>query len=123
MNKKSISILIILVIHAGCREPHSAPDRITATVVEEYPLVYPEWEYNSPKEGCPYRYKGIKVQANSENPVYIVSDNSDLPHRGSAIVIKQSSLSEAKLGTLNDMPVYDVSKLKYHVVVNHKDKE
>ncbi|MEI9479801.1 MAG: hypothetical protein WCO26_24965, partial [Deltaproteobacteria bacterium] len=90
--------------------------RLYGSVVEEYPLVYPEWEYGTGNEGCPYRFNGIKVQVSSESHIIMVSQREKLPNKGDSIVIHTSGLSVAHLGSVAGLPAYDISKLEYEVV-------
>ena len=99
--------------------------RLYGSVVEEYPFVYPEWEYGTGDEGCPYRFNGIKVRVDSEKQLIVVkhvSEREKLPNKGDSIVIHSSSLSVAHLGSVAGSPAYDGSKLEYEVVKQKANK-
>jgi hypothetical protein len=99
--------------------------RLYGGVVEEYPIVYPEWEYGTGNEGCPYRFNGIKVRVGSEKHLIVVrhvSEREKLPNKGDSMVIHSSSLSVAHLGSVAGFPAYDGSKLEYEVVNQKANK-
>ena len=94
---------------------------IAAFIVKEYPLVYPVWEDDREKVGCLYRFSGVKSIIKNDKFIYIVSETDSLPNVGNTIMIEIPSLSAARLGSLDEISVYDISKLKYQMD-NHREK-
>jgi hypothetical protein len=88
---------VILVIGIGCNKGSVTEEYLSGRVVEEYSLVYPEWEYESKGAGCPYRFSGIKVTIDNERSIYIVSEAGGLPTTGNTLIMKESDLPQARI--------------------------